>query len=101
MVSISYNTYGRRLAGLGALGAGDIFEMPVNTLNATANYAFGKDNTWSVHLAARNILNAKFITQQELLEAQTDGTYSVIDNVTLNEFTTGVNVSLGLTYTIK
>ena len=101
LVSISYNTYGRRLAGLGALGAGDIFEMPVNTLNATANYAFGKDNAWSVHLAARNILNAKFITQQELLEAQTDGTYSVIDNVTLNEFTTGVNVSLGLTYTIK
>jgi hypothetical protein len=101
LLSVSYNTYGKRLAGLGALGAGDIFEMPVNTLNTTASYAFGKGNAWRVRLAARNILNAKFITQQELLEAQADGTYSVIDNVILNEYTTGINFSLGLTYTIK
>ena len=53
LLSASFNTYGRRLAGLGALGAGDIFEMPVNTLNATASYAFGKNNAWSVKAAAR------------------------------------------------
>lgn len=101
LLSVSYNTYGRRLAGLGALGSGDIFEMPVNTLNATANYSFGKSNAWGLRLAARNILNASFTTQQELLEQQTDGTYNVVDNVILNEYTTGVNISLGLTYKIR
>ena len=96
LLSISYNTYGRRLAGLGALGSGDIFEMPVNTLNATANYAFGKANAWGVKLTARNILNAKFTTQQELLDGG-----NIVDNVTLNEYTTGVNLALGLTYKIR
>lgn len=101
LVSVSYNTYGRRLAGLGALGSGDIFEMPVNTLNATASYSFGKNNAWGLKASARNILNASFTTQQELLEKQADDTYNVVDNIILNEYTTGVNLSLGLTYKIR
>ncbi len=101
LVSVSYNTYGRRLSGLGALGSGDIFEMPVNTLNATASLSFGKDNAWGLNLVARNILNASYITQQEKLERQTDNSYKVVDTITLNEYKTGVVFSLGLTYKIR
>ena len=98
LLSLSYNTFGSRLSSLGAVGSGDIYEQPVNTLNGTATYQFGKENAWGLRLAARNILNASYITQQEILES---GTNAVIDTKILNEYTSGVGVSLGLTYRIR
>jgi hypothetical protein len=94
-ITLAYNVFGRRLSNIGFLGLGDIFEMPVNTLNLNATANFGKDQRFKGQFYLRNILNPAIRIEQELL---TDG--EVSSQQQLNNFKRGMTVGLGLSYTI-
>ena len=93
--TLAYNVFGRRLSNIGALGLGDIFELPVNTLNFNASANFGKDQRFKGQFYVRNILNARVRVEQELLE---NG--EVVREEKLNSFRRGVTIGLGLSYNI-
>ncbi len=93
--TLAYNVFGRRLSNIGALGLGDIFELPVNTLNFNASTSFGKDQQFKAQFYVKNILNSSFRIEQELLE---NG--DVERKEKLNSFKKGVTLGLGLSYTI-
>ena len=60
--SISYNVFGRRIFNVGIYGLGDVYELPVNSLNFVAgvelkHFTFG--------LKVKNILNQDIPFEQE------------------------------------
>ena len=92
--TLAFNTFGRRLFGLGVQGAGDIFERPVNTLNLSTRLDLGEARQWSLKASANNLLNPNIVIEQELLNA--DG--SVDEVLELNAFQQGVTFSIGVGY---
>lgn len=94
-VTLAYNVFGRRLSNIGFLGLGDIFELPVNTLNLNATVNFGKEQRFKGQFYLRNILNPAIRIEQELL---TDG--EVFNQEELNSYKRGMTVGLGLSYTL-
>jgi hypothetical protein len=94
-ITLAYNVFGRRLSNIGFLGLGDIFELPVNTLNLNASINFGKDQRFKGQFYLRNILNPAIRIEQELL---TDGEVSSQEE--LNNYKRGMNVGIGLSYTL-
>ncbi|SHF81579.1 TonB-dependent receptor [Pedobacter caeni] len=86
MFTVTYNVFGKRLFVAGAQQAGDIYEMPVNTLDFIVNTKI--NNRIGLDLNIGNILNPKVKFQQE---------YSN-NNLIYNEYRKGINVGLNLNY---
>lgn len=61
-LSFFYNTYGRRLTGVGIYGQPDIYERPQSTFDVTAARRFG--DGLKVKLSAKNITNSAKVTEQ-------------------------------------
>ncbi len=61
--SLTYNVFGKRLFIAGAQGTGDIYEMPVNTLNFNINNTLSKNV--ELKLGFHNLLNPNIVYNQE------------------------------------
>jgi hypothetical protein len=55
-VRLMYNTFGKRISAVGALGLDDAYEMPFAKLDLTANQRLSAH--WAVKLQATNLLNS-------------------------------------------
>jgi len=95
-LTVAYNIFGRRLAGIGFLGIGDIFELPYSTLNMTANMNFGTEAKWGVKASAGNILNPAIRTEQDLLDVNGEPR----EHVELDSYKRGVSFGLSVYYRI-
>ncbi len=79
-MTVLYNSFGRRLAEVGALGAPDTFEEPVHLIDVVGGLRFG--GGWSISLKAKNLLDPwRRYTQGDMV---------------IEEVKTGREVSLGL-----
>jgi len=87
MFTLTYNVFGKRLFVAGSAGAGDIFEMPVNTVDAIVNTKLNK--RVGLDFTFGNILNPKIIFNQE---------YATNDLV-FSSFRRGFNMGVNLNYT--
>jgi TonB-dependent receptor len=85
--TLAYNIYGKRLFVAGAQQAGDIYEMPVNTLDFVLNTKL--NNRIGLDLNIGNILNPTIKFQQEFKD----------NNLIYNQYKRGINVGLNLNYT--
>lgn len=85
-VSLAYNLYGKRISNVGIYGLGDMYEMPVNTLNLILS-AEVKDK-WQFGLSAKNILNPEIRTTQSTSEG----------TETLNSYRRGATIGFSVTY---
>lgn len=82
----TYSVFGKRLFVAGSQGAGDIYEMPVQTLNLVANTKLkGK---FGIDLSVQNLLNPKARFQQEFTG----------NNLEFSSIRRGINYSLSLNY---
>lgn len=85
--TVTYNVFGKRLFVAGAQQSGDIYEMPVNTLdfivNTKINRKIGLDFSFG------NILNPTIKFQQEYTD----------NNLIYNQYKKGMNVGMNLNYT--
>jgi TonB-dependent receptor len=95
-ITVAYNVFGRRLAGIGFLGIGDIFELPYSTLNITGNVNFGADAKWGFKAYAGNILNPAIRTEQNILDANGDPE----EQVELDNYKKGLTFGLSVYYRI-
>jgi len=86
MITLAYNTFGKRLFVAGSQGAGDIFEMPFNSLDATINTMFNKHIGFDLSIS--NILNPTVKFEQEF-DTQ---------NLNFSEFKKGFTVGASLSY---
>ena len=89
LLTLVYNVYGRRLFSAGFQGVGDVYELPVNTLDLSTSTRFGSN--WVVDLRVNNILNPQVIREQE---GPNDRTQEV------NSFRRGVDVIVRVAYRI-
>jgi TonB-dependent receptor len=88
VTSLLFNYFSDRIHTVGAKGYKDIIEKGVPTLDFASSYSF--NNHLSLKLTASNLLDAKYRLSRK---------NSVNDeNVILNEFKKGQNISLGLKY---
>jgi outer membrane receptor protein involved in Fe transport len=95
-ITVAYNVFGRRLAGIGFLGIGDIYELPYNTLNITTNVNFGTDAKWGFKASAGNLLNPTIRTEQDLLNEEGIPR----EQVELNSYKTGITFGLSIYYRV-
>ncbi len=87
-MSLAYNVYGARIYSVGIFGLGDVYELPVNTLNAVLSLEF--NNTWTVSLKARHILTPTTHLQQETPQG--------FDAI--NSYKRGTDVGISVAYNI-
>lgn len=87
MFTLTYNLFGKRLFVAGAQQAGDIYEMPVNTLDFIVNTKI--NNKIGLDFNFGNILNPTIKFQQEYQNK----------NLSYNEYKRGMNVGVNLNYT--
>jgi TonB-dependent receptor len=87
MFTMAYNVFGKRLFVAGTQGAGDIYEMPVNTLDIAINSKLNKKIGLDITLG--NILNPDIIFNQE---------YET-NNLIFSNVKRGFNLGLNLNYT--
>lgn len=88
ITSLIFNYFSSRIHTIGAGGYKDIVEEGVATLDFTASYKF--DKHFSLKIKASNLLNPAY--------RLTRGNSSSDDNVILNKFKKGQNISLGVSY---
>ncbi|ADQ17938.1 TonB-dependent receptor plug [Leadbetterella byssophila DSM 17132] len=62
-LAVNFNVFGKRLFIAGAQGTGDIYEMPVPTLNLNYNHTFTAN--WALKVGVNNLLNPQVKYQQE------------------------------------
>jgi len=87
VVSLVFNYFSNRIHTVGAKGFNDIIEEGVPTLDFAASYKFNKHFT--LKAKASNLLNASYrLTRESALG----------ENIVLNEFKKGQNISLGVSY---
>jgi outer membrane receptor protein involved in Fe transport len=86
-VRLSYNTYGRRIAEVGAQGLPDVYEQPRHIVDLTAMQGIG--NHWDVKASIENIGNAPFVFTQGP---------ETRDDIIVNRYVAGANFFLQLTY---
>lgn len=84
--TLTYNVFGKRLFVAGSQSAGDIYEMPVNTLDFIVNTKINKKIGLDVNFG--NILNPTIKFQQEY----------TTNNLPYNEYKRGFNMGLNLNY---
>ena len=87
--SIIFNYFSDRVHTIGTKGFRDIIEEGVPTLDFVASYGFNK--YFSINFKAANLLNAAYRLSRESNVSD--------DNIVLNEFKKGQNISLGISYT--
>jgi len=95
-ITVAYNVFGRRLAGIGFLGIGDIFELPYGTLNVTTNVNFGTDSKWGFKASAGNILNPAIRNEQNILDENGEPK----EQVELNNYKKGLTFGLSVYYRV-
>lgn len=86
--TLTYNTFGRRLFTAGTQGAGDIYELSVNTLDMIVQARFFEK--WNAKFSAKNILDPAVKRVQE-----SDG-----GDFDINEYRRGSIFSLSLNYSL-
>lgn len=87
--TVSYNVFGRRLSAVGIQGIGDIYELPVNTVNFIVQNSIG--DHWGVRFSAKNLLNPTIKQEQEANEG---------DDIEVNSFQRGVTLGLTISYNV-
>lgn len=87
-----YNVYGKRIHSVGVNGAGDIYQMPVNTLDFLAQLKMS-DN-FSMEFAAKNLINPNVEFKQDLLDKEKNK----IGVETTNSYPLGIHFSFGIKY---
>lgn len=85
--TLAYNIFGKRLFVAGAQQAGDIYEMPVNTLDFIINTKL--NNKIGLDFNFGNILNPDIKFQQEYND----------NNLPYNQYKRGMNIGVNLNYT--
>src|SRR5690606_2802935 len=85
--TLTYNTFGKRLFIAGSQQAGDVYEMPINTLDIIINTKIKNRIGFDINFG--NILNPKYKFQQEFSA----------NNLIFNEYKKGMNVGVSLNYT--
>mgnify|MGYP000200447395 CR=1 FL=1 len=83
--SLSYNVFGRRIYNVGIYGLGDVYELPVNSLNLVAGLEF---EHFSYGLRVKNLLNQDVRFEQETSNSP----------VLINSTRRGVFTSLSIGY---
>ncbi len=86
MFTMAYSTFGKRLFVAGSQGAGDIFEMPFNSLDMQINTSF--NNHFGFDISISNILNPAVKFEQEF-DSQ---------NLSFSEFKKGLTLGASLSY---
>jgi hypothetical protein len=86
-VSLSYNTFSKKISAIGTGALGDEYEFPHHSLNMTASKKFGHIK---ISLKAKNLLDS-------------DITFGLIDQGTgetkvKNSYSPGRSISVGLAY---
>ena len=84
-LGITYSYTGKKLNSVGVLGLGDIYQRAQHFLNIIYNY---NKNNFSSTILLNNILNTEFVLNQD----------SDAGNIVINDFRTGVNLSLKIKY---
>jgi hypothetical protein len=95
--ALNFNVFGRRISSLGSNGLGDIYDMPVETLNFTSGVDFGSRRQWGISFAVRNILNPEIVQEQERVDPNT---LEVTEGVEVNRYQTGTNFKLSLSFKV-
>ncbi|MBB3698164.1 TonB-dependent receptor [Flammeovirga yaeyamensis] len=85
--TVTYNTFGDRLAAAGAQGAGDIYERSYGTLNFIWKNRIGEK--MGLNLTMKNLLNPDITLEQEF----TNGTTGVVET-----YKRGVEAKISFTY---
>ncbi len=86
-ISAIYNVFGRRLYAAGTLGAGDVYELPVNSLDVIVRNKIS--DRLNVNLSVKNLLNPEIKVIQE---------FAGEPDFELNAYRRGRFVGLSLTY---
>lgn len=86
--TLAYNVYGKRVFAAGTLGRGDIFEMPVNSLDLIVRNKI--NDKLNVNFSVKNILNPSTRLSQTVGE----------EVFILNDYKRGRNVSFSIVYNI-
>ena len=85
-ISFAYNVFGERLIRVGSNNIGDTYQQPVNTINMVI---FSKvTDKLNIRFSAKNLLNPN-ITEIQYQKG--------VENI-VNQYKTGVNLSLSLNY---
>ena len=84
-LGVTYSYTGKKLNSVGVLGLGDIYQRAQHFLNIIYNY---NKNNFSSTILLNNILNTEFVLDQD----------SDVGNIIINDFRTGVNLSLKIKY---
>lgn len=85
-LTLTYSRAGKRLFIAGSDGTGDIYEMPLNHLNATLNTQLNKRFGFDISL--QNLLDSKWVFQQEFSQ----------NNLEYMNIRKGISASLSLHY---
>ncbi|MFQ5334725.1 MAG: hypothetical protein ACE5DN_01490, partial [Flavobacteriales bacterium] len=85
-LALAYNVYGKRIHSVGIYGLGDIYELPVNTLNVVVGTEI--EERWNLRVSVQNILNQSVRTVQ----ATKDTTEEV------NSYRKGTTIGFNITY---
>lgn len=85
-ISIAYNVFGERLVRVGSNNIGDTYQQPINTLNLVLQSKV--TDRLKLRFTAKNLLNPSI----KEIQYQND-----VENI-VNEYTTGVNISLSINY---
>ena len=88
MFTLTYNVFGPRLYSVGTLGAGDIYERPVNTIDFLVRSMINK--RLGINLSIKNLLN-----QEVLKEQDTDA-----EPIVVKSKKDGTRIGLSLTYSL-
>ena len=84
--TLTYNVFGPRIYSVGILGAGDIYERPVNSIDFIVKNKLGKH--FSLDFAVKNILNQNTLKEQE----------TGADPIMVNSRRNGIKTGLSLSY---
>ncbi len=88
LASLVFNYFSERIHTIGMLGFKDIVEEGVGTLDFVSSYKFNRNFT--IKLKASNLLNPSYKLTREISSSD--------QQVILNEFKKGMNISLGISY---
>ncbi len=86
--TVSYNVFGKRLSNVGIQGLGDVYELPVNTVNLVVGARFKR--RFNVQVSATNLLNPLVLLEQEANP----------ENIEVNSYKRGTSVGISLSYNL-
>jgi hypothetical protein len=87
ILTLTYNVFGPRIYSVGVLGAGDIYERPVNTVDFIVKNKLSK--RFSLDFSVKNILNQNALREQE----------TGAESVVVSSRRKGVRMGLSMAYT--